>query len=135
MDLVVHSCNGTDFVLRWRFALACAIDCNTWGGSEAVGDRVLAINALGCLPSIEHELLEAIVGTALGVTQGLAEGHPTGKAVEVAATKGLDGGQLTAGEGRIERDFKDMVVLTNINLELLVFVSKAFRDLQNFVYI
>ncbi|KAL5794252.1 hypothetical protein ACOSP7_002846 [Xanthoceras sorbifolium] len=94
------------FLRRWRSALACTISDNTCGGSEAVGDKVLAIDVLGCLPGIEHELLEAIVGTAPGVMQGLAEGHPTGKAVEVAATEGLDGGRLTADEGRMKRDFK-----------------------------
>ncbi|KAL5803019.1 hypothetical protein ACOSQ4_031324 [Xanthoceras sorbifolium] len=39
------------------------------------------------------------------VTQGLAEGHPAGKVVEVAAMESLDGKWLAAEEGRIEKGF------------------------------
>ncbi|KAL5781665.1 hypothetical protein ACOSP7_006694 [Xanthoceras sorbifolium] len=84
-------------------SLSRAIGGSTCGGAEAVGDRVLAIETLDYLPSIEQELLETIVGGAPGVTQGLVRGHPTGKAVEVAETEGLDGGRLAAKEGRMER--------------------------------
>ncbi|KAL5861778.1 hypothetical protein ACOSQ4_003074 [Xanthoceras sorbifolium] len=114
-------------ITRWRSALACTISDNTCGGFEAVGDKVLAIDVLGCLPGIEHKLLEAIVGTAPGVMQGLAEGHPTGKAVEVAATEGLDGGRLTADEGRMKRDFKQIRQKKKHNaLELLTKINNAF---------
>ncbi|KAL5782707.1 hypothetical protein ACOSP7_007736 [Xanthoceras sorbifolium] len=84
-------------------SLSSAIGGGTCSGAEAVGDRVLAIETLGYLPSIEHELLETIVGGASGVTQGLVGGHPAGKAGEVAATEGLDDGRLAAEEGRMER--------------------------------
>ncbi|KAL5798043.1 hypothetical protein ACOSQ2_002863 [Xanthoceras sorbifolium] len=121
--------NGRERILRWRSALAYTISDNTCGGFEAVGDKVLAIDVLGCLPGIEHELLEAIVGTAPGVMQGLAEGHPTGKAVEVAATEGLDGRRLTADKGRMKRDFKEhnaLELLTKINNAFFFFLCREW---------
>lgn len=50
-----------------------------------MGDGVLAVEALGGLPGLEEEALEAVVGAPPGVSPGLAGGHALREAVEVAA--------------------------------------------------
>ena len=55
------------------------------GGAESVRDGVLAVEALGGLPRLEHEPLEAVVRATPRVPPRLSRRHALGEVVEVAA--------------------------------------------------
>lgn len=75
------------------------------GRAYALGDSEAVVESLGGPAGLEDEKLETVVGAPPGVPQGLAGGDAPGKAVEVAAAKGLDGGGgvVAAGEERRQR--------------------------------
>lgn len=73
-------------------------------GAESPGDGVAAVDALGGLPRLEEEKLEAVVGSPPCIPPGLAGGDSLSEAVQVAALEGADRRRRGAGsEGTVAR--------------------------------